>query len=607
MLNKLREKLNLAIYDSRTSVLGTLQILSFLVSITAISILIYYYGFPISSEMKEYLLLIIKSSLAFYVLRYFIRVFYSYKSLKFIRENWFESILMNLLLIDGIGDIFFGTTLEKKIFEQLGLYSLSHFYFLFIQLYILLIVAFELVKRTAILPRLKLNPALMFVLSFVIIIGIGTGLLMLPEMTTIPGNISFIDALFTSTSASCVTGLIVVDTATYFTTKGHFIIMALIKLGGLNIIAFAGFFALASKFGIGIKQHSVIEDFVSRDSLFSSKGLLGKIIIWSFVIEICGLLLMYFSWSDMVPFKSLTEKVFSSLFHSVSAFNNAGFTLFIDGLYNETIRYNYLIQVIVTVLVFFGALGFMAMFDLFSFGKLKERIKHPWRDFQFSTKIALYFSFWLVALGTIGFLVLEYNNSLSDHNLLGSLITAVFQSVTRTSGFNTVDIGSLTMPMLLLFLVLMFMGGSSNSAAGGIKTSTLAVIYASVIATIRGKKQPELYKHSISNSILARSLAVLLFFITGTAIGIFLLSISESHILAMENRTILDLIFEEVSALGTVGLSTGITPHLSTMGKSIVILSMLIGRVGTLTIAFSFGNKVISSDYKYPEGHTLVG
>ncbi|HIA36687.1 MAG TPA: ATPase, partial [Flavobacteriales bacterium] len=279
MLNKLREKLNLAIYDSRTSVLGTLQILSFLVSITAISILIYYYGFPISSEMKEYLLLIIKSSLAFYVLRYFIRVFYSYKSLKFIRENWFESILMNLLLIDGIGDIFFGTTLEKKIFEQLGLYSLSHFYFLFIQLYILLIVAFELVKRTAILPRLKLNPALMFVLSFVIIIGIGTGLLMLPEMTTIPGNISFIDALFTSTSASCVTGLIVVDTATYFTTKGHFIIMALIKLGGLNIIAFAGFFALASKFGIGIKQHSVIEDFVSRDSLFSSKGLLGKIII----------------------------------------------------------------------------------------------------------------------------------------------------------------------------------------------------------------------------------------------------------------------------------------------------------------------------------------
>ena len=149
--------------------LGTLQILSFLVSITAISILIYYYGFPISSEMKEYLLLIIKSSLAFYVLRYFIRVFYSYKSLKFIRENWFESILMNLLLIDGIGDIFFGTTLEKKIFEQLGLYSLSHFYFLFIQLYILLIVAFELVKRTAILPRLKLNPALMFVLSLLFV------------------------------------------------------------------------------------------------------------------------------------------------------------------------------------------------------------------------------------------------------------------------------------------------------------------------------------------------------------------------------------------------------------------------------------------------------
>jgi len=607
MLNKLREKIYLAIYDSKNVVLSTLRLLSFLVSITAISILIYYYGFPISLETKEQLLLIIKSSFAFYVLRYFIRVFYSYKPLKFIRENWFESILINLLLIDGIGDVFFGTTLEKKIFEQLGLYSLTHFYFLFIQLYILLIVGFEIVRGTAILPKLKLNPALMFFLSFVIIIGIGTGLLMLPEMTTLPSSISFIDALFTSTSASCVTGLIVVDTATYFTSKGHFIIMALIKLGGLNIIAFAGFFTLASKFGIGIKHHSIIEDFINKDSLFSSKGLLGKIIIWSFVIELLGAALMFFSWNDLVQFNNLTEKGFSSIFHSISAFNNAGFTLFVDGLYNETIRYNYLIQVIVTVLVFFGALGFMAMFDLFSFGKLKERIKYPWRDFQFSTKIALYFSFWLVVFGSIAFFILETNNSLSDHSILGSWITAIFQSVTRTSGFNTVDINSLTMPMILLILFLMFMGGSSNSAAGGIKTSTLAVIYASVVATIRGKKQPELFKHSISNSIMTKALAVLIFFIGGNLIGIFLLSISESHILSMENRTIMDLIFEEVSALGTVGLSKGITPHLSVIGKIIIILSMLIGRVGTLTIAFSFGNKVISSNYKYPEGHTLVG
>jgi Trk-type K+ transport system membrane component len=607
MPNKLREKINLAIYDSKRSVLGTLRIFSFLVSVTAILTLIYYYGFPNTSETNKNLLLIIKSSFAFYVLRYYTRFFYSFKPLDFIKENWFESILMNLLLIDGIGDVFFGVTLEQKLFEQLGLYSFTHFYFLFIQLYILIIVGLEIGKGTALLPRLKLNPALMFILSFVIIIGIGTGLLMLPEMTTIPGTISFIDALFTSTSASCVTGLIVVDTATYFTPKGHFIIMALIKLGGLNIIAFAGFFALASKFGIGIKHHSVIEDFISRDSLFSSKGLLGQIIIWSFIIEICGALLMYFSWSDMVQFNSIPEKIFSSVFHSFSAFNNAGFTLFTGGLFNESIRYNYMIQVIITILVFFGALGFVAIFDLFSFRQLKARRKHPWRDFQFSTKIALYFSFWLVVAGAVAFYILEYDNSISDHGLLGSWITAVFQSVTRTSGFNTVDIGSLTMSMTILILVLMFMGGASSSAAGGIKTSTMAVIYASVIATIRGKKQPELYKHSISNSIMTKALAVLIFFITFNLIGIFLLSISESHILAMENRTIMDLIFEEVSALGTVGLSMGITPHLSAIGKSIVILSMLIGRVGTLTIAFSFGNKVISSDYKYPEGHTLVG
>ena len=607
MPKNVREKINLAIYDSKKGVLGSLMILSFLVSIAAILVIIYYYGYPISEETKEELLWVIKGSFGFYVLRYFIRLFYSFKPFQFLKDNWFESILMNLLLIDGIGDLLFGITLEQKLFEQLGLYSFTHFYFLFIQLYILIIVGFEIGRGTALLPRLKLNPALMFLLSFAIIIGMGTGLLMLPEMTTLTGSMSFIDALFTSTSATSVTGLIVVDTATYFTPKGHFIIMALIKLGGLNIIAFAGFFALASKFGIGIKHHSVIEDFISKDSLFSSKGLLGKIIVWSFTIELIGAILMYFSWSDMVQFNSLPDKIFSSIFHSFSAFNNAGFTLFTDGIFNEATRYNYMVQVIITILVFFGALGFLAMFDLFSFRQLKERKKYPWRDFQFSTKIALYFSFWLVVVGAIAFFVFEYDNALANHSILGSWITSVFQSVTRTSGFNTVDIGSLTMPMLLFFLVLMFIGGSSNSAAGGIKTSTLAVIYASVIATIRGKKQPELYKHSISNNILTRSLAVLMFFITGTAIGIFLLSMSESHILAMENRTILDLIFEEVSALGTVGLSTGITPHLSTMGKSIVILSMLIGRVGTLTIAFSLGNKVISSDYKYPEGHTLVG
>jgi len=512
-----------------------------------------------------------------------------------------------LLLADGIGDLFFNITLEQAFFKKIGVHSFTNIYFLFIQFYILIIVAFEIGRTTTLLPKLKLNPAVIFMLSFVILILIGTLMLILPEMTVAPGSMPLIDAFFTSTSATCVTGLIVVDTATYFSFKGHIVIMTLLKLGGLNIIAFGTFFALISKFGVGIKHHAIIEDFVNKDSILSSKGLIGRIIVWSFFIEFVGTLAMYFAWDPSIPFETTGDKIFSSFFHSFSAFNNAGFTLFTGGLYNEYVRHNYMIHLIVTVLVFFGALGFMTIFDLFALKKLQQRLKYSWKHLQFSSRIALYFSLALVVLGAVMFFILERNNTLADQGIVAATISSVFQSVTRTSGFNTVDISALSMPMLILMLFLMFVGGSSNSTGGGIKTSTFALLYASVVATITGKKQAELFRHSISNSLMSKAFAVLLFFIVGTIAGIFLLSITEAHILAQESRSIMDIIFEEVSAIGTVGLSMGITPELSSAGKIIIMLSMLIGRVGTLTVAFSFGKRLISSDYKYPEGHTMLG
>ena len=601
-----REKVNLSIYDSKEKMLQSLRILSFIVSILAVSTLIIFYGFPLTETTKNSLLFIIKGSFAFYIIRYFIRFFYSFDIQKFFKHTWFEGLLMLILLIDGIGDIFFNTTLEKKLFEYLGIYSFTHVYFLSLQLYILIIVAYEIGRSTTLIPKMKLNPSLVFILSFIIIISSGTLLLMLPEMTTIPGSMPFIDALFTSTSASCVTGLIVVDTPTYFTTKGLFVIMALIKLGGLNIIAFGTFFALFSKFGVGIKHDSAIEDFVNKNSLFSNKGMLGRIILWSFIIEFLGALAMYFSWNSGVPFTGLSDKIFSSIFHSFSAFNNAGFCLFSDSFYNDHVRFNYIVHIIITLLVFLGSLGFMTMFDLFGLKDIKERYKFPWKHFTFSSKVALYFSFWLVFIGAIAFFILEKNNTLSEHGIFGSIITSVFQSVTRTSGFNTVDIDALTMPMTIIILFLMFVGASPSSTGGGIKTSTFAIIYASVISTIKGKKQPELFKYSISTNLIYKAFAILLFFTAGNLIGIFLLSITEQHILEMEGRNIMDLIFEEVSALGTVGLSTGITSSLSNSGKAIIILSMILGRVGTLTVAFSFRRNNTSSDYEYPEGHTML-
>lgn len=603
----IRENVNLAIYDSKDQVILTLRVLSFAVSIAAVITLVYFYGFPIDAETKSNLLSVIKFSFFFYVSRYLVRVFYSFEPLNFIKEAWFEGLLMLLLLVDGLGDIFLGITLEGAIFKRLGVESSTQFSLVFIQIYILIITAFEIGKVSTFIPRMKLNPAIIFVLSFVILILGGSLLLSLPEMTTMAGRMPFIDALFTSTSATCVTGLIVVDTLTYFTTKGLIVIMSLIKLGGLAIISFATYFALISQFGVGITKHAIIEDFVHEDSVLSSKGLFGNIIIWSLSIELIGSILMYFSWDGGIAFANQGEKIFSSVFHSLSAFNNAGFTLFTDGIYNEVVRYNYMIHVWIALLVFFGALSFMAILDLFSFKSLRERGKLSWKKLSFGTKISLYFSSTLIVLGALVFYLLEKDNVLSGQSATASIVTSIFQSVSRTSGFSTVDFNDLSLPVLIMFLFLMFIGGSSTSTAGGIKISTFALLYASVIATITGKKQAELFNHSISNTLIGKALAVLMFFIAVNIVGVILLSITESHILAEENRSLLDLIFEEVSAVGTVGHSMGITSELSYAGRIIILCSMFIGRVGALLVAFSFGRKVLSSDYKLPDGHAMMG
>jgi Trk-type K+ transport system membrane component len=316
---------------------------------------------------------------------------------------------------------------------------------------------------------------------------------------------------------------------------------------------------------------------------------------------------LFLSWSDNIPFKSIGDKWFFSIFHSFSAFNNAGFSMFTDGLYNEAVRENYLAHNVITALVFLGALGFMAIFDIFDIQRIRERAKYPWKHISFSTKIALYFSLGLVFFGAIMYYFLEKDNTLAGKDAIGIISTAIFQSTTRTSGFNSVDIGAIGLPMLIIIIFLMFVGSSSSSTGGGIKTSTFALLWASTIATIRGRKIPELFQRSISTDAVFRAYSVFLFFVLGNLISIFLLSITESEILAQENRSLLDLIFEEVSAFGTVGLSTGITGQLSEMGKLIIIVSMFVGRVGTMTVAFALGKKAISTQYKFPEGHTMIG
>jgi trk system potassium uptake protein TrkH len=262
---------------------------------------------------------------------------------------------------------------------------------------------------------------------------------------------------------------------------------------------------------------------------------------------------------------------------------------------------------VIALLIFVGALGFNSLFNIFTFSHMRERLKSPWKQINFSTKIALYFSLVFVILGTVAFYFIEQGNTLKDQSFVESLITSVFQSVNRTSGFTSVHYADVGVPFLLLMIVLMFIGASSSSTGGGIKTSTFAILWASTLSTIRGRKRVELFKRTISQVLLKRAFTVLIFFLVGNMICIIALSITEGDILAMQGRGVFDLIFEQVSALGTVGLSTGITSELSSAGKTIVMISMFVGRVGTLTVAFAVSKRLISNKYEYPTGHTMVG
>ena len=606
-IERFRERVNLLLYDNKEQVLRIGRILNIIVSLAALSALIYYYGYKHDDTTEELLFRVIKGSFAFYVLHYVVRFIYDFQPVKFLKRTWFEGLIMFLLTVEGIAYNLLDTLVLEKLALSFGFESFTDLSALFIQLYILTVVLIGLGRGGGAITRIRLNPALIFIASFGAIILAGTGLLMLPEMTVPKGSMNFLDALFTSTSATCVTGLMVEDTPNFFTFKGQVVLLILIKLGGLNIIAFGSFLALAARFGLQVKQHDVIEDFVNKGSYIGATGMLGKVVVWSTAIELIGAAFMYLFWDEAIPFNNNGQRAFYSVFHSVSAFNNAGISLFTDGLYNDLVRHNYMIHWMVTSLVFIGALGMVAVFDLFDPRNLRERMREPWKQIGFMTKIALYFSIALVVGGSVLYYVLEYNNTLAGYDTFGKVTTAVFQSVTRTSGFNTVDIGAIGVPSLFLLIILMFIGSSSSSTGGGIKTSTFAIVAADVLATIRGRVNTELFKRTINSMLKSRAYSVLLFFIVFDVVGVFLLSITESHILAMPDRDLLDLAFEEVSALGTVGLSTGITGLLSPMGKLIIIVSMFVGRVGTLTVAFAVGASIISKNYRYPEGHTMVG
>ena len=608
-LRDIRERVNLFIYDYKRRVLLTLSLLNIVVSLGAIGVLVYNYGFPQTLHSTEVCFNLIEASFGFYIVRFIIKIFFNFRPLKFLRANWFEATIITLLLIEGFNYNFMGGMLLEPIFNSIGFEEFGAFSTIFVQLFVFLIIINNLFKQRTFKPVMKIHPGWLFTISILAMTIMGGLLLMLPEMSREPNGLPFIDSLFLSMSSVSVTGLSTVDVAQTLTFKGQMIVLVLIKLGGLNTIAFGALMLVVAKFGVGIKYHELIEDFVNRDSILKAKSMLAKIVLWATAIEVIGIILLFVGFGSDGVFADTGNRFFQSVFHGVSGFNNAGLSTLHGGLMHGDVIHNTFVHTIIFVLFFLGGFGMIYVFDIFEVGRLRERMRKPWKTIEFGTKISLYFTIGLLFVGALVFMIFEWNNTtMEGKGTLDRVVTSFFQSMTtRNAGFNVVHTDDMTMPVMIVFLFLMFIGASSGSAGGGIRTSTFAIMWASVISTIKGKKHIELFKRTISNELVMKAFAVFLFFIVGNIIGPFILAISEAKLIASGEFTFMDLVFEHVSAASTVGLSTGITAELSGVGKFVLIVAMFIGRVGTLTLAYLVGKAVISKNYKYPNGHTMVG
>jgi Trk-type K+ transport system membrane component len=601
-VNQIRERINLRIYDSKPFVTKFLRYLSVPLSLSAVAALIISFGYQLAPHERQWVDLILKATIGFYIFKYFSELFYDFSPPEYVRRTRFEFILMCYMLANIITVNLFHIELTERLGNWLGINSFSDLFMFVVQGYFLVFVALELGKASRLLPHLKLSPPALLVLSFGFITVLGAVLLMMPEMSTISGGLSSMDAFFTSVSAVCVTGLSTIDISTVLTFKGQVVLLILIQLGGLNFITFASVFALLANSGVGTRYKSMLQSNYSVDSLESSVLLTGQIIRFSLLFELISAILLFFSWGQRT-FSNVGEQLFHSIFHSVSAFNNAGFALYSDGLADAAIGTNIPLGLVIAFTIIFGGLGFSPISEVFSVQSRAHRRSRPWLHYSVNTKIAVYAVLLLIPFGTLAFYALEIRGVLHGMDPLIQFYHSFFSSVTtRTAGFNTVDFGGVGLPTLLVVIFLMFIGGSSGSTAGGVKTSTFTLVFLNALATIRGKKRVELFRQTISVELLNLALSAFLFSISVIALGIFALTVTDSQF------GLARIAFEEVSAFCTVGLSTGITAQFSDAGKIILMISMLIGRIGTITLAFALTRKrKDSQDYRYPNASVQVG
>jgi trk system potassium uptake protein TrkH len=527
--------------------------------------------------------------LCIFIVEKIIRLFNAVSKAEYLRVNWFEIPLLLALIIAVVG--------AGRWFYIDEPHTVRHFA---VGIYLVLQVVSKLCRTCVNLAASGKSPTRTLIASFLVLIIGGAGLLNLPKAST-DERASFVDALFTATSATCVTGLIVRDTGKEFSLMGQLIILFLIQLGGLGIVMFGAVFALLLGQALSLGELVGI-------------NMIAFIFIGTILIEAIGAVSIFGMWNDVPGWTGDVHKQwYYSIFHSISAFCNAGFSLFDDSFINYDRSWS--IYAVICPLIILGGLGFSVLYDLAHIAVERTKrfckkcfhtpsrflMEAPTR-MRLQTKIVLSTSAFLIVLGALAILLFERYAGGYDSNT--GVLGALFQSITaRTAGFNTINISALSASSKLVLILLMFIGGSPGSTAGGIKTVTLAVVIMTVYATLRKREEVEMFKRSIRVVVVGRAVTVTLLFVAVLFGASLALSITEN----INGFTMSDIMFEAGSALGTVGLTTGITPSLTTVGKLIIIATMLIGRLGPLTLLAALTFNLKPAQYNYPDEAIIVG
>ncbi|MEX2188799.1 MAG: potassium transporter TrkG [Pirellulales bacterium] len=522
-------------------------------------------------------------------------------------NDWWRPLLPSVVVgVTVAGYILLALVDDRFIADNFGLADRTAAVSLWSKLTVLIWLGLELLELFRRISFSGWHPATVLLLSFLAAVLIGAALLTLPVARAGPGRADFSTALFTSTSAICVTGLIVVDTGTYWSREGQIVILALIQIGGLGIMTFGAFFSLLVGRGLLIREAVLMGDIMERRMVTEVRSLVLVVLGFTVTCESVGAMLISGLWADLPS----RERLFQSVFHSVSAFCNAGFALAPDSF--ERYAYKWQVWGALAGLIVAGGLGFVVIENGMRWlidqpirmvrRMLDRRQRRPYR-LSLTTRLVWITTLVLLVAGTALILWIENDRLFSGRSWPQKLSLAWFQSVTcRTAGFNTLPIAQLTEVALFLSIILMFIGASPGSTGGGVKTTSVAVATLTLRAILRSRPRVEVFRRTIPELLVYRALLVVALS-TGFVVTLTLILLAiESH-----SGRFLDYLFEVTSAFATVGLSTGVTPELTEGGRAVIVIAMFAGRVGPLTLFMALAGASAAERYRYPEESVVLG